>query len=108
MRPLDVAAALTFAVDAAAFAAGAWNAAALLARRATERAPARRAAYATLAAVNAGIAVQAAFAQALYATHRLGLDVAPFFEPAPWVASRALLLAGTLAMSALILRRPRP
>jgi len=107
MRPLDLAAALALSVDAASFAAGAWNALALMARRVGERMPGRRAALATLAAVNAGVAVQAAFAQALYATHRLDLDVAPFFEPGPWFASRALLLAGTLATSALILRRPR-
>ena len=36
-----------------------------------------------------------------------GADLAPFFDAAPWIASRALLLAGVLLVSLLILRRRR-
>ncbi|TAK64568.1 MAG: hypothetical protein EPO22_05665 [Dehalococcoidia bacterium] len=67
----------------------------------------RRLAAVTLALLNAGIAVQAAFGQALFSAHRLGMPVEPLFEPAPWVAARLPLLAGTLLLSLLILRRVR-
>jgi hypothetical protein len=65
----------------------------------------RRLAALTLAVLHAGVAAQAAFSQALYSAHRFGLATEPFFATAPWVASRALLLAGTLLVTALILRR---
>jgi hypothetical protein len=106
MRRVDFAAALAFAADGATAVASAFNAAVLVARRAGEPAAARRHAITVLAIVSAGVAVQAAFAQALYTWHRFDLDVAPFFAPGPWLASRALLLAGTLLLSTLILRRP--
>ncbi len=67
----------------------------------------RRLAAVTLALVNAGIALQAAFGQALFSAHRLGMPVEPLFEPAPWIAARLPLLGGTLLLSALILRRVR-
>ncbi|MEX0750494.1 MAG: hypothetical protein WD359_06760 [Dehalococcoidia bacterium] len=102
---MDVAAALTFAADGATAVASAFNAAVLLARRAGERTPGRRHAVMVLAVVSGGVAVQAVFAQALYSAHRFDLDVAPFFAPAPWLASRVVLLGGTLLLSALILRR---
>ena len=57
--------------------------------------------------LNAGIAVQVAFGQALFSAHRWGYQLDPFFAAAPWLASRVLLLAATLALSALILRRSR-
>jgi hypothetical protein len=101
---MDTSAALAFAVDGATAVAAAFNAAWLFQHwvRGAER---RRLAAATLATFNAGVAVQAAFAQALYTSHRLGGPVEPFFAPAPWLASRAVLLAGTLLLSLLILRR---
>jgi hypothetical protein len=105
MRRVDVAAALTFAVDGMTAAASAFNGAMLLVLRAREPSERRRHAMAVLAIVSAGVAVQAAFAQALYTAHRFDLDVAPFFCAGPWLASRVVLLAGTLLLSSLILRR---
>jgi cytochrome bd-type quinol oxidase subunit 2 len=104
MRRMDPAAALTFAVDGMTAAAAAWNAT-WLAMHARASGNERRTAATTLAAVNAGIAVQAIFAQALYTAHRFHLSTEPFFETAPWLASRIVLLAGTLLLSALIWRR---
>ena len=98
-------AALAFAADGLTVAAGGFNAAWLLTHWLGMEQRGRRLAAITLAAVNAGIAVQAVFAQALYSAHRFGLGVDPFFETAPWLASRLLLLAGTLLLSLLILRR---
>jgi hypothetical protein len=100
-------AAAAFFVDGATAVAGAFNSAWLTAHWLRGAAPVRRLAAVTLALVNAGIAVQATFAQALFSAHRLGLPVAPLFEPAPWLAARLPLLAGTLLLSALILRRVR-
>jgi hypothetical protein len=102
---MDPAAALTFGVDGATAAAAAWNAAWFGAYAREHVTGGRRSAAATLAVMNAGVAVQAIFAQALYSAHRLDLATGPFFETAPWLASRALLLAGTLLLSVLILRR---
>ncbi len=99
--------AFIFAADGVAAAAGAWNAAWLL-NFAAGSPPGRRTAAASLAVLNAGIAVHAGFAQALYSARRFGFDTAPFFEPGPWLASRLLLLAGTLLISMLILRRREP
>ena len=101
---VEPSAAIIFAADGAAAASGAFNAAWLL-RLAAVSAPGRRTAAASLAVLSAGIAVQAAAAQALFTTRRLGFDDALFFEPGPWLASRLLLLAGTLLISMLILRR---
>ena len=103
MRNVDAAAGLAFAADGATVAAGAFNAAWLLGYR--PRDGRRSFAALTLAAVNAGIAVQAAFGQALYSGHRWGFDLDPFFAAGPWLASRALVLAGTLLLTTLILRR---
>jgi hypothetical protein len=104
---VDVGAAVSFAVDGATAVASAFNAAVLLARRGAEPTRGRRQAVLALAVVSVGVAAQAAFAQALYSAHRFHLDVAPFFATGPWVASRIVLLAGTLLLSMLILRRPR-
>ena len=101
---MDPAAALLFAADAATAVTGAFNAAWLLAF-AAETSPARRSAAAALAVLNAGAAVQATFAQAMFSARRLGFSIDPFFEPGAWLASRLLLLAGTLLISMLILRR---
>ena len=102
---MDTAAALAFAVDGATAVAAAFNAAWLLQHwvRGAERG--RRLAAITLALFNAGVGLQAAFAQALYTSHRFNGPIEPFFAPAPWLASRAALLAGTLLLSLLILRR---
>lgn len=97
--------AFAFAVDAATAAAGAFNTVLLLTRHAGAGTPARRYAVLALALLNAGASVQAVCAQALYAAHRAGADVAPFFETGPWFASRALLLAGTLLVAWLLVRR---
>jgi hypothetical protein len=102
---MDPAAASAFAVDGATVVAGAFNTAWLLQHwlRGVDRR--RRLAAVTLATLNAGVAVEAAFAQALYTTHRFGAPVDPFFATAPWVASRAAVLAGTIILSMLIVRR---
>jgi hypothetical protein len=107
MRRVDAGPSLIFAADATTAVAAAFNAAWLAGHWLRYEHRGRRLAAATLAALNAGIALQAAFAQALYAAHRLGASTAPFFATAPWFASRAPLLAGTLLLSTLILRRVR-
>ena len=104
---MDAAPGLIFFVDGATTVAGAFNAAWLSAHWLGGAARVRRLAAVTLALVNGGIAVQAAFAQAMFSAHRLGAPVEPFFAPAPWLAARLPLLAGTLLLSALILRRVR-
>jgi hypothetical protein len=104
---MDPAAALAFGVDGATAAAAGWNAAWFAAHGRALAPGGRRTAALTMAVLHAGIAVQALFSQALYSAHRLDLATAPLFGAGPWVASRALLLAGTLAVSALILRRAR-
>ncbi len=101
---MDPAAVLLFAADGATAVSGAFNAVWLLAF-AGEISLARRSAAAALAVLNAGAAVQATFAQAMFSARRLGFSIDPFFEPGAWLASRLLLLAGTLLISMLILRR---
>jgi hypothetical protein len=103
--PVDPAAGLLFALDGATCAAASFNTAWLLARWARPGSDRRRTAAAALALLNAGIAVEAAFAQALLTAHRLGASTAPYFATASWLAARGGLLAGTLLVSALILRR---
>lgn len=95
---LDIAAYAVVA-DAVTATAAACNAAWLITRARHER-PARRTGAWALAALNAGIAVQACASIALYA------GAAPMAAMA-WALSRALLLAATLAISALIARRAR-
>jgi hypothetical protein len=102
---MDTSAALAFAVDGATAVAAAFNAAWLYHHWVRGAQRARRLAAVTLATFNLGVAVQAAFAQTLYTSHRLGAATEPFFAPVPWLASRAVLLAGTLMLSTLILRR---
>ncbi len=105
MHRLDPAAALVFAADGATVAAGGFNAAWLLAHWLRSGARERRLAAFSLGIANAGIAAEAVFAQALFTAHRLDLATAPFFAPGLWLASRATLLAGTLMLSLLILRK---
>ncbi len=104
---MDAAPALIFFADGATAAAAGFNTAWLAAHWLHRPAPVRRLAAVTLALVNAGIAVQATFAQAMFSAHRFGLPVEPFFAPGSWLAARLPLLAGTLLLSALILRRVR-
>jgi hypothetical protein len=123
---VDAVPAVIFFADGATAAAGAFNSAWLIGHwLGRERADARvrpyggngalggqpwrgrRLAAVTLALVNGGIAVQAAFGQALFSAHRLGLPVEPLFAPAPWFAARLPLFAGTMLLSVLILRRVR-
>lgn len=106
MARVDPGAALVMAVDGATGASAAFNAACLLARAGSERAG-RRTAAIVLAATNAGITVQAAWSQALYTAHRFGWPVEPFFDSGAWIAPRLLLLAGTIGVSLLLLRRAR-
>jgi hypothetical protein len=101
---MDPGAAIIFAADGATALSGGSNAVWLV-RHAAESPPGRRMAAVSLATLNAGIAVQATFAQALYSTRRLGLDDAAFFAPGPWLASRLLLLAGAMLITMLIARR---
>jgi hypothetical protein len=102
---VDGSAGVVFAVDGATVATATFNAAWLLSHWLGGDARGRRLAAVTLAALNGGIAVEAAFAQALFTAHRLGLSTWPLFAPAAWIAARALLLVATLLLSALILRR---
>lgn len=102
---MDTAAALAFAADGATVASAGFNAAWFCARWLRQDLARRRFAAATLALLNAGIAVQAAFAQALYSAHRFDIDAAPLFASGPWLGSRAALLAGVVLLSVLILRR---
>jgi hypothetical protein len=103
---MDPGAAMTFAADGAAAASGAFNAAWLL--RLAAASPTRRGTGAgafALGVLNAGVAVQAAYAQALYSARRFGHGTDALFEPGPWLASRLLLLLGVLLISVLIMRR---
>jgi hypothetical protein len=101
---MEPGAGIIFAADGAAAVSGGFNAAWLF-RIGAASPPGRRTAAVALAVLNAGVAVQATAAQALFTTRRLGLDDALFFEPGPWLASRLLLLTGTVLISMLILRR---
>lgn len=104
MRHVDLPAASIFGVDAATAVASAFNAGWLFARSARGGEAGRRTAAFTLALLNAGIAAQATFAQALFIAHRFGSSTEPFFAAPAWLASRAALFAGTLLLSLLILR----
>lgn len=95
---------LIVAADGATVVAGAFNAAWLFGHWLGLRQRRRRLAALTLALVNAGVAVQAAFAHSMFVAHASGTGVAPYFEPAPWLASRVVVLAGTLLLCLLILR----
>ena len=103
---MDSAAAAASFADGLTAIAATFNASWLVARRVRgEPAAGRRVAAATLATICAGIAVQAAFAQAMFAAYRFGAPLEPFFTPAPWIAARVALLAGTSMLTLLILRR---
>ena len=102
---VDAAAGAAFAADGATAAAGSFNAAWLGAHAARESRRERAFAAATLALLNAGIAVQAIFAQALYQAHRFALPDGALFSAPAWLSARAALLAGTLLLSLLIVRR---
>jgi len=105
MRRVDPAYGIIFATDGATAAAGAFNAAWLGGRWLGTVSRGRRLAALSLAVLNGGIAVQAVFEQALFSAHRFGLTTAPFFASGAWLASRLPLLAGTLLLAMLILRR---
>ena len=103
MRRLDFTAAAAFAIDGMTVVAAAYNAA-WLALLADGPRP-RRASAMILALLNIGIAAEAVFAQSLYTAHRFELSQEAFFAPQAWLPARLLLLAGTLLLSSLILRR---
>lgn len=98
-----------FAAGGATAAAAAWNASWLWARwlRPEAGPPRRRFAAGALALLNAGVAVESTAAQGLYVAQHAGWDTTPFFVPAAWIGARAGLLAGTLLLSLLIVRRAR-
>jgi hypothetical protein len=62
-------------------------------------------AAAALTLLNAAVAVESAFFLALYWTYRWQGALDRFFWPPSWLAARALLLAGTAFISALIFRQ---
>lgn len=104
---MNTAAGIIFAADATNAVAGAFNAAWLAAHWLGDTHRGRRLAAASLAVVNGGIATQAAFAQTLFLAHGFGWPAEPLFAATPWLAARLPLLAGTLLLSMLILRRTR-
>jgi hypothetical protein len=95
--------AAVLAVDAATAALAAYNAASLLFVSTESRR--RRAAARTLAALNAGIAVQAVAGYALQTAHAFGADSAALLSPGAWLAARLPLLVGTAALALAIARR---
>jgi len=106
MRRMDAGMALALGADGLTAAAAAFNAAWLAAGPVrTERTLGRRFGALTLATMSAGAAVQAAFSMALFTAHQHGFAAGGLYAPGPWVASRVVLLAGTLLLSLLILRR---
>lgn len=102
---MDAGAVAVLVTDGATAAAAAFNTTWSQARLRADIAAARRTALVTLALLNAGIALQALYSLALFLAHRLHWPADGLYAPGAWIASRALLLAGTLALSALILRR---
>jgi hypothetical protein len=104
-QAMDAGAGIAFAADGATVAAGSFNTVWLVLHRAAARLRERRTAAVALALLNAGAAMQAIFAQALYAAHRFAQPEGVFFSAPAWVGSRLVLLAGVVAISALILRR---
>jgi hypothetical protein len=106
-HPVDAPAGIIFAADATTAVAGVFNAAWLVGHWLRTAARGCRLAALSLATVNAGIAAQAAYAQALYSAHRFGWPEEPLFSATPWLAARLPLLAGTLLLTALIIRRVR-
>ena len=103
MRRVDLTAGAAFAIDGMTAVAAAYNAA-WLALLAGGPRP-RRASAMALALLNVGIAAEAVFAQSLYSAHRFELSQDAFFAPQAWLPVRMAMLAGTLLISALILRR---
>ncbi len=98
---------IIFAADATNVVAGAFNSLWLAGHWLGAADRGRRFAAASLAIVNGGIATEAAFAQTLFLAHRFGWAQGPLFGPVPWLAARLPVLAGTLLLSMLILRRAR-
>jgi hypothetical protein len=92
------------AIDGATAVSGAWNAVWLTARRRFEGRAPRRQALATLAMLNGGIALEAAFAQAVYVAHDAGWRYEALLAPGVWASARAPMLAGVLLLSVLIMR----
>ena len=104
---MDFTLSLVLAADAATAAIAAFNATELTLRRAGEVRAVRRNALSALAALNGGIAVQAAFAYSLYAAYALDLSTAPFFASGAWLAARLPLLMATLGLALIIVRDRR-
>jgi hypothetical protein len=99
---------IALAATGVTVAAAGWNAS-WLAGRAwgdwSRPAARRRFAAGVLAILNGGIALESMAAQALYVAHHAGWETGPLFAPPAWIGARMALLCGTLALSALILRR---
>jgi hypothetical protein len=98
--------ALVLVQDILTIACGGFNAAYFATRWAGRDArPSHRVAAAALTLLNAAIALQSVFFLALYWTYRWQGALDRFFWPPAWLAARALLLAGTAFISALIFRQ---
>jgi hypothetical protein len=98
--------ALVLVQDILTIACGGFNAAYFATRWAGRDArPSHRVAAAALTLLNAAIALQSVFFLALYWTYRWQGALDRFFWPPAWLGARALLLAGTAFVSALILRQ---
>jgi hypothetical protein len=98
--------ALVLVQDCFTIACGIFNAAYFATRWAgSDARRSRRFAAAALTLLNAAIALQSVFFLALYWTYRWQGALDRFFWPPAWLAARALLLAGTAFISALIFRQ---
>jgi hypothetical protein len=102
---MDPPALLLFAADAATCTAAAFNVASLLSRRSAQPSAGRRNAISVLAALNAGIVIRAALGQALCMAGRCDWPAAAHARADVALAARLPLLAGTVMLSLLIVRR---
>jgi len=68
---------------------------------------ARRLGAAALALVNAAIALESLFFQAVYWCYGMGVSIEALLSPGVWLAARFLLFAAAAFMTILILRRAR-
>lgn len=68
---------------------------------------ARRLGAAALALVNAAIALESLFFQAVYWCYGMGVSIEALLSPGVWLMARFLLFAAAAFMTVLILRRTR-
>jgi hypothetical protein len=67
----------------------------------------RRLAAAALALINAAIALESLFFQAIYWCYGMGVSIDALLSPGVWLATRFLPFAAAALMTILILRRAR-